>query len=558
MGIKPTSEKAAEYYWFGQKCLDLETSGTRAIVDGVYTVICKFDEADAILIVLGGGNFVSVPRIFGVNDGYSGTLAPVGAGGLAYPLSSDGATTQTLTIDKDEGVSVSRDGILYGNVDWKGAYQEEDTRILTWKGPTGRSIPFDYNKPIEGLTTPDIVFGGVSTGKFTCFGADIYAGGSVAFTAIGSTPVDVAPKVLGCAYQGNTLVCIVNNHYPDKIGFFEEVWVTTSGAGLYDEKENPGGWRLLGSRIAGRPSMIWAFNQSGTKATQGVAEYSIDIETGAVLFDAGSNTNISYILDNSDPNGDHSTVYSGTTKIWSDYKGDKRVFAVVSASGGQTFTFATTTGSTKAMAPVNSLGDGKGFFSVSITANQATATSTGTFCSCTGVWSISGGGTISPSGLITPGTGCGTGTVTYSCGSLSATAQYKYGNGAWILSESYFDSRIPTDYLYSQTIGGGAADLTKIVESYGDGNILVAGSVYQRCNPDQTGCVNATSGTHSNGCLGVPAVGTSFSCTGNYSTDICGCVTSIYPWSCTCRSSRCKQTYRWGCAGDTPVASACL
>ena len=542
----------------GKRLLDSERSISALMYGKAQIIAKKQGDYVNVLVITTGGNFGCVPRIFGKNDGYGPDGIAIGEGKVVYPLSNN---TLTVSVDDKSKVEVSRDGAVFGNIDWKGkntaaADEPSNAPILTWKGPTGRSIPFDYTKPIEGLTTPDIVFSETDE-KFTCFGPDIYEGGSVAFTAVGTGPVDTAPKVLGCAYQGNTLVCIVVNHYPDRIGFFEEVWVTTSGGvGLYDEKENPGGWRLLSSRSSVRPTMIWAFNQSGTKATQGVSEYSIDLAAGAATLDAGTNTNISYILDNSNPNGDHSTVYSGSTKVWSDYKGDERVFAEVVASGGHKFTTTFTASSTKVMAPVFLIGDGKGTATVNIIGNQATATVTGTSCSCEGIWSISGGGTISGSGVITPGSGCGTGTVTYSCGSLTATAPYKYASGTWVLTDCYFDSSVPSSYL--QTIGGGASDLTKIVEYYGDSSYNSSGSPFQQWNENQKKCIDATSGVHCGGCVGVPSVGTSYIITGLYYTDPHGCVINIFPWDCNCWGSRCKLTYSWGCAGDIPVANTCV
>lgn len=289
--------------------------------------------------------FLSNPRILGVYDGYrlvGEVLEGVGAGATAYPFGSVLGTTVRIQINTDTGIpniNTHRDVLEYGNIDWKGrntalSSEPSNAPVLTWKGPTGRTVAFNPDVEITGLTTPDIVFGEGSD-KFTCFGPHIYTQGRVAFTipTLGDSP----PKVLGAAYQAGVLVCIVNDHYADQIGFFEEVWV------------KKGVWKKLYSRSGvGRPMMIWAFNQSGTRATQGVSEYTINAVTEEVAFDAGENNVIVLSIDKASDK----TTYSGEAVVWSDYKGDERVFATVTASGGHQRMFNSAASHTETQAQI--------------------------------------------------------------------------------------------------------------------------------------------------------------------------------------------------------------
>ena len=318
------------------------------------------------------GSFVFVPRMFGVNDGYhyvNNKLVADGDGSVEYPLVNTAAigyraaenppTRKFISSDphndplKAKAVAY-RANLVFGNVDWIGKNTAPEGKpsnapVLTWKGPTGRTIPFDFTKPISGLTTDDIKFG--DTDYYTCFGAEIYAAGSV----LDSLPLagDVTPKVLGAAYttyvdakeqKQTTLVCVVNNHYVDKLGFFDEVWVK------YKE------WEMIYSAESGRPTQCWFFNQSGTKCTRNNYELSIDCAAKVVtqvVHDLGTgayngaivstNTNAGVTpptLNTGGMAGDvvqessaiTTITHSGSYHLYSDYKGDLRVTAVVNVS----------------------------------------------------------------------------------------------------------------------------------------------------------------------------------------------------------------------------------
>jgi hypothetical protein len=57
--IEITSAKAADYYWFAEKCLKLQDYGSKAITDDKIIVICKYTPIKAILICVGEGWLVT-------------------------------------------------------------------------------------------------------------------------------------------------------------------------------------------------------------------------------------------------------------------------------------------------------------------------------------------------------------------------------------------------------------------------------------------------------------------------------------------------------------------
>jgi hypothetical protein len=396
-----------------------------------------------IFICTINGVFLSIPRIYKGNDGYTNDLLAKGTGSLEYPL--DSLTSQTLSIDDEKLTSVTRDDYAFGNIDWMGINTVtdgtySDALILTWKGPTGRSIPYDFNAPIEGLTQSDIVFDILGTPKFTCFGPHIYENGGIAYTAP-SLPtldgivvsIDIPTKVLGAAYSGSTLVCIVNNHYSQITGFREEVWINRGDFELYEEQDHPLGWRSISiPRVVGRPTQCWFFNQSGNRATQGVNEYIIDLENDVASFVVGTNTSMECTIDITDQ-GDNTAVYQGTTAVWSDYIGDERVFAAVTASGGQNFTGVNSTNSEVIDAPVYMLGVKGGTISVTVSGNQAmwTGHDLNVCPDKVGVWTISKS-SITQSGVIDLNSSCGIAVVTYTLDGISGSAEVALASGKWV------------------------------------------------------------------------------------------------------------------------------
>ncbi len=431
MIIQPTSEKAAEYAWFGKQCLDLGETGRKLMQDGMYTVICEYTPDKAVLLVIGGGSFISTPRLFGRNDGYLDDVAQ-GEGSLAYPLDDLTETSQVLTIDNPP--EVERSVHLYGNIDWIGPNSipppakdsteapDSDAVVLTWKGPPGRLVPFDTSMRIPGLTEPDIQFSLEAGEVFTCFGPNVYSGGEIFATA--PTVGDVPPKILGCALQGETLVCIINNHYAERLGFMEEVWLNRGADGLW-AATNLDGWEKLYERTGqGRPTRIWAFNQSGTRSTQGIAEYSIDVAGKAVTYDAGSSGRIQARFEK-DVAGNHKVIYSGEQTVWSDYQGDQRVFAKVAATGQGMFEGSTLPGGARnAEVPIYVEGqkptEGRYIFGSETPEVGSTYVVTGgpaqPCCEKPFIWSMDGGKIDPDTGVVLEITGCGMGSImAYAC-----------------------------------------------------------------------------------------------------------------------------------------------
>lgn len=526
-------------YKFGER---LDRSMGYMEYGGATITARKTSNGVIVIVAVTAGSFVSVPRLLGVNDGYNSALDAVGGGDNTYPLSADGAATQTLSFTENEAPEVSRDGSVYGNIDWKGVNtagegEPSDAPVLTWKGPTGRTIPFDFNRPIEGLTTSDIVFDALSTEKYTCFYPQIYSGGEVYATV--PTAGDVEPKVLGAALNGNTLVCIVNNHYADQVGFFEEVWINSGDSEMYREEDHAKGWRKINSRSGvGRPTMCWFFNQSGTRATQGVSEYSINLEMMAVSFDLGTNTQIQYNLDNSHSNGDHSTTYSGSTAIWSDYKGDERVFAVVSASGGHNFTGRNTTSSDKIDAAVYIMGT-KPVLHISgpvAYGGQSAYITSGGVGTVTKTWNI-------------PACGMGSVTATDECGQ-TVTFKFKMATGAWIRTECYADPDV-LNTTGSATTGGGANDIYKLEQSWGD---KFTTFTFQFYTWNGSICVSNTSGPFTR-CAGGRSTEDGVNDGGIQSVsgqagDPPYCQLTFYTYNSACPFLSSLTRYKWGCAAD--------
>lgn len=294
--------------------------------------------------------FICGPRNNTHRGGWKEDGTPL-EGYYIYPLIDDDGGSRTLTLDSSVWVE-GADGDNYGNIDWigintAGEGEPSDAPVLTWKGPTGRTIPFDYTQPIEGLTTADISFG--TTEFFTCFGPNIYSGGDI----LATLPMvgDIDPKVLGAAYttytkndvENTVLICVVNNHYQDRLGFFDEVWV------LYAD-----GWEKIGVDIGGgRPTQCWFFNQSGNKCTRNEREITIDVANEIITaydHDKGSGEYSGEIVINNTTSGTtppevNTGGYSGNVEnsqeavttikhkgsytIYSDYKGDTRVTATL-------------------------------------------------------------------------------------------------------------------------------------------------------------------------------------------------------------------------------------
>lgn len=413
--------------------------------------------------------FICNPRIPGQNAGWV-KGAPIPPNASVYPLHVLDHSNAAIIKTKEE-YSQNKTPQLYGNIDWVGVNTNtnggHNEPVLAWKGPPGRTTPFNYREAIPGLTQPDISFSGDDF--FTCFGPDIYSGGLL----FNTLPVvgDVAPKVLGCALQGKYLVAVVNNHYASISGFFEEIWYSAGGVKeLYNPETNVNGWRKIYSTPAGRPAQCWFFNKSGTKATQGQKEYSVDIVNNTVSLYVYPTSTGSMIVSHGSTS--RSIAHSGEWEVWSDYKGDTRVTALVRVSGGDTTTSTITESGQAGNVPLYYPGDG-GISDIVVTgpegctvgAGYSFTGGTGSGCPQTVSWSMSGG-TINGSGVVTSISGCGMGSVTATLGpsGKTNTLAVRLPSGIWVTTYS-FHAQFGDTHVGTGSCGTGYFDCQGIIQN---------------------------------------------------------------------------------------------
>ena len=215
MDIRPTSEAAEAYIWFGRDCLRRAHrtghGGVKALRDGLLLVICKYTIHHADLIVIQRGDFLMYPRsgslrAYSVGDDI--TTTGVNGGGYVkagtqfaqlsarhpYPLVDDDHGTFLITIDGEElEVEWAAPGEEnYGNLWWSGT--GDDPPVLSWKGPPSVQFGLPTTSDISGLTQPD------HSGVSTPFGCYIYQGGA---RIHGPQPLhdsELATLVVGACY----------------------------------------------------------------------------------------------------------------------------------------------------------------------------------------------------------------------------------------------------------------------------------------------------------------------------------------------------------------------
>ncbi len=242
MDIRPTSEQALEYIWFGRQCLDLARrsgrTGAKAFQDGRLLVICKYTLHHATLITLSQGDFTMHPRsgplrsypvtdditIPGINGGgyiQSGNAFAEMSSRLPYPLVDNDHGTFIINIDgEDLEVEWAEAGDEnYGNLWWFGT--GDDPPVLSWKGPPSVQFGLPASAAISGLTQ---TISGVST-PFNCF---IYQDG--ARLCRGPQPIPdnkLATLIVGACYatdedakQWLIAVCITKRDSR----YFLQVW----------------------------------------------------------------------------------------------------------------------------------------------------------------------------------------------------------------------------------------------------------------------------------------------------------------------------------------------
>ena len=192
MDIRPTSDAAVDYVWFGRNCLEQARrsgfGGAKAIQDGRLLVICKYTLHHATLITLSQGDFTMHPRSglmrsYPVTD--DTTIPGINGGGWAqsgegfselaarspYPLVDNDHGTFVVSID-GEDLEVEWAGNAdenYGNLWWSGTGDEPS--VLSWRGPPSIQFPIGAEYTIPGLTME------VPSGN-SVFGCFIYSDGA--------------------------------------------------------------------------------------------------------------------------------------------------------------------------------------------------------------------------------------------------------------------------------------------------------------------------------------------------------------------------------------------
>lgn len=196
MDIRPTSDAAVDYVWFGRNCLEQARrsgfGGAKAIRDGRWLVICKYTLHHATLITLSQGDFTMHPRSgrlaklpYWNTDYEKFTLAGINGGGWAqsgegfselaarspYPLVDNDHGTFVVSIDGEDLEVEWADSASenYGNIWWSGTGDEPS--VLSWKGPPSIQFPIGAEYTIPGLTME------VPSGN-SVFGCFIYSDGA--------------------------------------------------------------------------------------------------------------------------------------------------------------------------------------------------------------------------------------------------------------------------------------------------------------------------------------------------------------------------------------------
>ena len=272
MDIKPTSDKAAEYVWFAQRCLDLKQHGTRAIQDGSVLVICKYTPKDATLIAMPSTGFAVHPRTDLYPNGINTkTKVPIGSADT-YPLRDQDKGTMIIELSP-LSAEKNPDNDNYGNIYWAAT----DESVYSWRCSPGIDLPIKVTDIITGSTFADDPETLTTDSLNTPFGPWVYQAGEVLYTfeQYGST----ATKVLGVGEYKGTLLAIINVDYKglknpngDTGDFYEQVMK------LVGEK-----WEMVAYRISARAKTPTRFNSDGNITTSEEGSWSIDKDLNAVF-----------------------------------------------------------------------------------------------------------------------------------------------------------------------------------------------------------------------------------------------------------------------------------
>ncbi len=291
LDIRPTSEAAVAYAWFGRDCLDQARrsghGGAKALRDGRLLVICKYTLHHATLIVIPQGDFAMHPRsgplraysvtddttIPGVNGGgytRSGEMVAELAARLPYPLVDDDHGTFIVSIDgEDLEVAWADQGDEnYGNLWWQGL--GDDPPVLSWRGPPSVQFGLPTTASISGLTRRD------PAGAHTPFDCHIYVDGSRIHGPQPLPDSELATLVAGACYatdeanrQWLVAVCVTNRDSR----YFLQVWRSVDKGVT---------WEMLAEFLSVRASSPAFISRNGRVFVYAGDRYEIDATVSSV------------------------------------------------------------------------------------------------------------------------------------------------------------------------------------------------------------------------------------------------------------------------------------
>ena len=437
MGIKPTSEKALEYVWFAQRCLDLKSTGIKAIKDGPTIVICKYDKRDATLIIL-GGTFLCHPRsgplrpitytsevdnsvllsVYGAGFGQNG-----GSGDerRIYPLVDN--DQYTFSIDSELLSSEWDSDEAYGNMWWIG----EDGTTLSWHSTPNRHFKISSKTRIEGFSLAE----GMNS---TSFGFYIYQDGVK--LCHGPQPIaddENGTLVIGACYFKGTLIAIVVTTIQG-VGVSLQVW-KSSDTGVK--------WTQIGGDLPCGKAYTPAFiNTAGNIFAYEGNAYKISDSLDAVTkIESIPVTTIgTKVVDGRGGYGSNYSYTGSTINLWPEIDAsDKLIYSAVKSSAK--FTYSASSTSTNAPTTVTKpIYRGNPATSVSVNTTESgegiglhfIATITGGESYCKATWS----GVDSSSGLTATAdlAPCGGDTVTITLEPQGVVGSYTMPDPAGVIT----------------------------------------------------------------------------------------------------------------------------
>lgn len=254
-----------------KSCIVTRESLNEPIVEREYKtkdfrIKCHAEENNNYIHITGGRfkGFLCHPRTFN-GSGWDKKDAPLTTGPYTFPLVDDDLGTRG--IERKTEWAVSKKPENYGNLDWSG-----NGKVVSWRGPAGRQFAMDSTKPYPGFTEFDymVEVAGLDVEHYTPYRNLVYQGGVVL------KEFPYGTKVLGCALNGRSLVCVVGVDYAGRTnpdggtgGFYDEVWIADV---------------RIGYQVSTRPTTPWFFNSLGTEAVCGNQKVVIAEDLLSVLF----------------------------------------------------------------------------------------------------------------------------------------------------------------------------------------------------------------------------------------------------------------------------------